>query len=193
MKKLLSIKNLIWLILSFSSTFITTLYSQNYIINSPNSSITVLGTSNVHDWEIKVNTIKGELSLDSSKKINSLSIKIPVISLKSGNGIMDGKTHKALEFEENPIISFQFTGSSSVKFSENETEIILTGNLTIAGETRNISISCMAKITKSGDYQLKGSVPLKMTSFKIKPPTAFFGSMKTGDAVTVKFDVTFKG
>jgi hypothetical protein len=62
----------------------------------------------------------------------------------------------------------------------------------MAGETRKISFKTVCKTTKTGDYQLKGNVPLKMTDFKIKPPTAMLGAMKTGDAVTVKFDVSFK-
>ena len=69
----------------------------------------------------------------------------------------------------------------------------MTGNLTMNGQTKKISFKSTGKITKSGDYQLKATVPLKMTDYKIKPPTAFLGTMKTGDAVTVKFDVTFKG
>jgi hypothetical protein len=69
----------------------------------------------------------------------------------------------------------------------------LTGNLSFSGQTRKISIKTIGKITKSRDYQLKGSVPLKMTDYKMKPPTAMLGTMKTGDAVTVEFDVTFKG
>jgi len=63
----------------------------------------------------------------------------------------------------------------------------------MAGETKKISFKSIVKITTAGDYHLKGSASLKMTDFKMIPPTAFFGSMKTGDAVTVKFDVTFKG
>lgn len=106
---------------------------------------------------------------------------------------MDGKTYDAFEYKENPTISFQLTDASPVKLTENEAEITLIGNLTIAGETRSISFKALVKINKSGDYQLKGAVPLKMTTFKIKPPTAFFGTMKTGDAVNVKFDITFKG
>jgi len=32
-----------------------------------------------------------------------------------------------------------------------------------------------------------------MTDFKMKPPTAMLGVMKVGDAITLKYDVTFEG
>lgn len=106
---------------------------------------------------------------------------------------MDDKTYEAFDSKKNPYIVFQLTEASQSKLTDNDTEVTLTGNLTFAGATRKISIKTLGKITKSGDYQLKGSVPLKMTDFKMKPPTAMLGAMKTGDGVTVKFDVTFKG
>ncbi len=157
------------------------------------ASINVHGTSNVHDWDMKATNITGELGLNGYKQINAILIKIEVKSLKSGNGIMDGKTYDAFDFKKNPYIVFQLTEISQSKLSDNDSEITLTGNLSFAGAIRKISIKTVGKITKSGDYQLKGSVPLKMTDFKMKPPTAMLGTMKTGDAVTIKFDVTFKG
>ena len=157
------------------------------------ASINVHGTSNVHDWDMKPTKVTGELGLNGSKQINALLIKIEVKSLKSGNGIMDGKTYDAFDYKKNPYVVFQLIEMTQSKLSDNDSEIILNGNLSFAGATRKISIKTIGKITKSGDYQLKGSVPLKMTDFKMTPPTAMFGTMKTGDAVTIKFDVTFKG
>jgi polyisoprenoid-binding protein YceI len=167
--------------------------AQTSPIISQSALINVHGTSNVHDWDMKPTKVTGELGVNSSKQISAIAIKIEVKSLKSGNGIMDGKTYDAFDYKKNPYITFLLTDASQAKLTENDTEITLTGNLTFYGQTRKISIKSICKITKSGDYQLKGSVPLKMTDFKMKPPTAMMGTMKTGDAVTVKFDVTFKG
>lgn len=184
----------------FMILFISVIFSvtsnvtaQNYNIIPSAASINVHGTSNVHDWDMKPTKVTGDIGINGSKQINSITIKIEVKTLKSGNGIMDGKTYDAFEYKKNPYIVFQLTETPQVKLTENDSEITLTGNLTMNGQTRKISIKSSGKITKSGDYQLKGSVPLKMTDFKMKPPTAMLGTMKTGDAVTVKFDVSFKG
>lgn len=167
--------------------------AQNFSVVPQTAAINVHGTSNVHDWDMKPSKITGDLELNSSKQINKVNLKIEVKSLKSGNGIMDSKTYDAFDYKKNPYIIFELTEATPTKITENDTEITLTGNLTFAGATKKISIKTLGKLTKSGDYQLKGSVPLKMTDFKMKPPTAMLGTMKTGDAVTVKFDLTFKG
>jgi len=186
-------KKFIALCISIMFFSISAVNAQNFNVIPQSSTANIHGTSNLHDWDMKVTKINSELGLNSSKQINALIVKIPVISLKSGKGIMDGKTYDAFDAKKNPNIVFQLTEVSPVKVTDKDSEITLTGNLTMAGETKKISFKSTVKITTAGDYQLKGSVSLKMTDFKMIPPTAFFGSMKTGDAVTVKFDVTFKG
>jgi polyisoprenoid-binding protein YceI len=186
-------RNILMLIISTIFSISNTAKAQNAIIIPQSASINVHGTSNVHDWDMKPTKITGELGLNASKQIYAITIKIEVSSLKSGNGIMDGKTYDAFDSKKNPYIVFQLTEVSQAKLTDTDTEVTLTGNLTMAGATRKISFKTIGKITKTGDYQLKGSVPLKITDFKMKPPTAMFGTMKTGDAVTVKFDVSFKG
>jgi hypothetical protein len=186
-------KSLTVLVLSVLFSISSVSIAQNFPLISQAAVINVHGTSNVHDWDMKPTTVAGELGLNDARQISSIAIKIEVKSLKSGNGIMDGKTHDAFNYKVNPYIVFVLTDASQAKLTVNDTEIILTGNLSFSGQTRKISIKTIGKITKSRDYQLKGSVPLKMTDYKMKPPTAMLGTMKTGDAVTVEFDVTFKG
>ncbi|WP_290866304.1 YceI family protein [Flavobacterium sp.] len=181
------------LIVSILFSIPSVVKAQTFSIVPQTASINVHGTSNVHDWNMKPTKVTGELGLNSTKQISAITIKVEVKSLKSGNGIMDGKTYDAFDYKKNPYIVFQLTDASQAKLTENDTEVTLTGNLSFAGATRKISIKAIGKITKSGEYQLKGTVPLKMTDFKMSPPTAMLGTMKTGDAVTVKFDVTFKG
>jgi polyisoprenoid-binding protein YceI len=172
---------------------IGTIKAQTLTIIPQSAAINIHGTSNLHDWDMKVTKVTGDLVVNSSKQITALVVKIPVTSIKSGKGIMDNKTYDAFDAPKNPNIVFQLIEASAVKITDKDAEITATGNLTMAGETRKISFKIIGKTTKTGDYQLKGSVPLKMTDFKMKPPTAMMGAMKTGDGVTIKFDVTFKG
>ncbi len=186
-------KYYIGLFISIMFFTVSNLNAQNSSIIPLSSVINVHGTSNVHDWDMKPNKINGDLGVTASKQISTLLIKLEAKSLKSGNGIMDGKTYDAFDYKKNPNIIFQLTEASTVKLSNQDGEVTLTGNLTMAGQTKKINIKAICKITKTGDYQIKGSVPLKMTDYGMKPPTAMLGTMKTGDAVTIKFDVTFKG
>ncbi|NDP27321.1 MAG: YceI family protein [Flavobacterium sp.] len=191
MKKSQISRTFMILILSVIFSIPSIITAQNFIVD-PSSSMTVFGTSNLHDWQSKTTKISGELGINSTKNINVLTIKVPVTSLKSGKGLMDQKTSDAFEAKKFPNIVFQLTDVVFTKLTEKDSEVTLTGNLTMHGESKKFSIKSIAKITKTGDYQFRGSVPLKMTEFKMKPPTALLGSIKTGDVVNVKYDVTFK-
>ncbi|HEY6144476.1 MAG TPA: YceI family protein [Flavobacterium sp.] len=186
-------KSFMMLLVSLLFSITSVINAQNAAPVAQNSSIIVHGTSTIHEWDMKTTKFTGDLGVNAAKQINSAILKVEVKSLKSGKDGMDDKAYDAFDAKKNAYISFHLTEVTPVKLSESDTEITLTGNLTMAGVTRKISFKTIAKITKSGDYQLKGNLPLKMTDFKMKPPTAMLGTIKSGDAVVLKFDVSFKG
>jgi polyisoprenoid-binding protein YceI len=185
-------KYAMWLFVSIMFTTASVVKAQTLRIVPQSSTVTIFGTSTIHDWESKVEQPNGELILSNSKQIQSLVVKIPVRSIKSGKGLMDTKTYDAFNADQNPLIVFQLTEATPLRITGKDIEATLTGNLTMAGVTKRISFKTTGKIIGEGVYQFKGSVPLKMTEFKMKPPTAMLGTMKTGDAITIKFEVTVK-
>ena len=60
----------------------------------------------------------------------------------------------------------------------------------MAGATRPIELQAKYKVLPSGELQVTVSKALKMTDFKMEPPTAMMGTIKVGDEVTVNFDAT---
>ena len=167
-------------------------YAQSLKINPKTSTMTIYGTTNVHDFKTKVEQIKGELVVSSSKKVQSLNIEIPVRSIKSGEKLMDNKTYEAFKDGKYPTISFQLVDVASLQITGDDINVIVNGNLTIAGVTKRISFKTTGKTLKPGAYEFKGSIPLKMTDFKMKPPTAMLGVMKVGDAITLKYDINLE-
>jgi polyisoprenoid-binding protein YceI len=174
----------------------STVQAQTYKMVPKISVVKILGTSSVHNWESSTDQINGDMVLatdgKSGKQIQSLVVKVPVKSIKSGKGLMDSKTYDAFESDKNPLITFQMTEISSVKLIGKDVETTVAGNLTMAGNTKKITIKSTGKVLADGSFQFKGSVPLKLSEFKMKSPTAMMGMLKTGDAVTINFDVTFK-
>ncbi|HPX05794.1 MAG TPA: YceI family protein, partial [Tenuifilaceae bacterium] len=71
-------------------------------------------------------------------------------------------------------------------------KVSTTGTLTISGVTQNVTINATGKLLPNGAIEFTGEKALKMTSFKVEPPTAMFGAMKTGDEVTIDFKVVIK-
>jgi len=163
--------------------------AQSFRINSKLSSMTIYGTTNVHNFKSKVEQIKGELVVDNSKKIQSLNVEIPVHSIKSGEKGMDNKTYEAFNDKKYPTISFQLIEVTSLQIKGDDINATVTGNLTMAGSTKRISFKTSGKNTKPGAYEFKGSIALKMTDYKMKPPTAMLGVMKVGDAITLQYDI----
>jgi len=189
-------KNVKWILVGLVFLTISVAQAQTYKIVPKISSLKIEGTSSVHEWESTSDQVFGDMILVSDakngKQIQSLVVKIPVKSIKSGKGIMDSKTYDAFDNDKNPLITFQLTDVAPLKFSGKDGEAMVSGNLNMAGFTKKINIKSSGKTLSDGSFQFKGSVPLKMSDFKMKPPTAMMGVLKTGDAVTIKFDVTFK-
>jgi polyisoprenoid-binding protein YceI len=157
----------------------------------PNSSsITINGTSNLHDWKSKAELVNGELVLSGTDQVKSLRLDIPVKSIKSGERLMDSKTYETFDANKHPNIAFRLTDVSTLQINGENVNVVFNGNLTMAGTTRKVAIKATGKNTKSGTYVFNGNVALKMTDFQMKPPTAILGALKVGDGIRLDFDIT---
>ena len=157
-----------------------------------NSTMTIEGTSNIHDWVANVEDINGDVKFsfsdDGMINIEACKIKIDVKSIKSTKGnTMDKKIYKALKSESNPSISFSMNSLNSIRKNSNGFEANVSGNLTVAGTTKTISIDILGTELITGGYEITGKKDLKMTSFNVEPPTALLGALTTGDDVTIEF------
>jgi polyisoprenoid-binding protein YceI len=178
--------------LSFAMVSCFALNAQVLKINPKSFSMTIFGTTNVHDFKSQVTQAKGEAVVNAGKELQSLIIEIPVRSIKSGEKLMDTKTYETFDVDKNPNITFKLTDVNSLHVDGNQVNVTLSGNLTMAGVTRKISLKSNGNSSKPGVYEFVGSVALKMTDFKMSPPTAMMGLMKVGDSITLKFDVSFE-
>jgi len=170
----------------------TNIQAQSLKLNPKTFSMTISGTTNVHNFDSKVTQASGELVI-SDKKAQSLVIEIPVKGIKSNEGLMDKKTYEAFSADKNPTITFHSTEVNNLVVTDNDINVTVTGNMTIAGVTRKVTLTATGKIIKPGVYEFKGTIPVKLTDYKMKPPTAMLGIMKVGDDVKLKYTVTFEG
>jgi polyisoprenoid-binding protein YceI len=177
------IKVLALLLIAMSSLAQTT-YKQS---GTPN--ITIAGTSTMHDWtmtstESSYNAVFDVNADGTPSQLKTVSVTIPAESLKSGKGAMDKNAYKALKTEQHKQITFQLTSS---KIAGNK--ITCNGNLTISGNTKPVEVDVTYEV-KNGMMVFKGSKKIKMTDYKVEPPSFMFGSVTTGDEITVSFEVT---
>lgn len=171
--------------------FAQTATAQNFKLDKNNSSLMVLGTSNVHDWEIKAENQEGTLVLNSDQGIKNLQIIIEAEGLKSGKSGMDKNTYKALNTKTHKNIEFKYTSTTATeKNGSGSYKLTIQGELKINGVSKVVPISFDVNISDN-QVTLNGKKTIKMTEFEVEPPTALLGTIKTGDEVTISFNSKF--
>ncbi|MBO6795324.1 MAG: YceI family protein [Balneolaceae bacterium] len=162
-------------------------YTQNnYTLDKSQSTVSILGTSTVHDWESVVEDFSVVVAISSSEdqpiNIQSFSFMAQVKSIESGKRIMNRKTMSALNEKDHPQITFTLVGPESITAES----VTATGLLSIAGQENEVAVSATYSLNDKS-FQLTGSKAILMSDFGIEPPTAMMGTMKTGDEVTIEF------
>jgi len=149
------------------------------------SKMAIAGTSTLHDWESVVEDFKATCTTKDGD-IVAASFEAKVESIKSGTRAMDQNTYKAMKSDQFPTISFT---STSVKSEENQLDV--SGQLTIAGKTKTIQMKLNREKWSEESLTVIGSYTLKMSEYGIDPPRAMLGTIRTGDEVTISFNIIF--
>ena len=162
---------------------------------APDSKLWVEGGSNLHGWSCKASSIDAMIDVDeaflksaSPTQLKKVQVKVPVRNLKCGHGGMDGNLYKALKADESPDISYTL-GSFDVVPAGDAFTVKSVGTLKIAGTEKTVNMDVSATKLADGSIRADGEVPLLMTDFGVKPPTAMFGTLRTDNKVTVKFSL----
>jgi polyisoprenoid-binding protein YceI len=165
------------------------------------SKLWIDGTSNLHDWSCKADKIEANVDLDKAaaaqldaappKALKRVEVKVAVKALKCGHGAMDNNLYKALSADATPDVTYILATFDAAPGATSDTFTLKTvGSLNIAGKENQLSMDVVATRMPDGTVIAKGTVPIKMTDYGIKPPTALFGRLKTGDEVKVSFELS---
>ena len=156
-------------------------------------NLLVSGTSTLHDWDMK--EAKGEcnavFTLNAAGQltgITSLSFVAPAEGLKSEHSGMDRNAYKALKTEANPNITYTLTSATVGA----DGAIKCQGKLTIAGFTQNTDLVANYKINADKSITVTGKKNISMKDFKMEPPTFMMGTIKTGNDIVLKFDISLR-
>lgn len=179
------------LLVSFSSN------AQSRYQSAGGVKITIEGTSNIHDWDMKSEkgTCSGVFNVGTNGVITGLSalnFSVPAESLKSDHDGMDKNTYKALNTSKFASISFT-AGPATIKPASNSGHILTAnGKLTIAGVSKDVILTATGVVNADKSITYTGSYTLKMTDYNVDPPKAMFGTIKTGNSIVVKFNLVLK-
>ena len=186
------------------------------------SQLVLEGSSNVTDWRCHGTTVDGRMEVAAPlTRINSIidhiedgnivmlmkapgaerfpqpefQLSIPVATLRCGNRQMERDMYRALRAEAFPAIEFRFTellGGVNHDIDAGTYHAKIAGVLSLAGVTRTISVDVEAKRIARDRFRLHARLPLRMTDFRITPPTALFGMVKARDGLVVQFDLVLQ-
>ncbi|AFD08219.1 hypothetical protein Solca_3208 [Solitalea canadensis DSM 3403] len=169
-------------------------------ISASESKVMVKGTSTLHDWRCKVEQLSGELQAEKSgttlKSIKAMQMQMVVKSMKSlkedgkyYDSGMDKNVYKSLNADKYPQIVFNLKKVNSISTTGDVNAI---AQVTIAGVAKDIVVTGNAKVLGNGAVKITGKKEMKMTDFSITPPKAMLGAIKTGDDISIEFDVVYK-
>ena len=158
--------------------------------------VTIAGSSNIHEYTASTTTVRvTRVKIDAAIPavafwndvvkpgvLEGFEIAIPAASLSSPKAGLDKNMHKALKVEQFPDITFRLSRIEGTPEAP-----IAVGKLRITGVEREVAL--MLKTQRRGAaLVVTGSLPLLMTDYGIKPPTAMLGMLTTDPKVTVSFE-----
>ena len=145
------------------------------------STTKVEGSSTIHDWSMVSSIVSGSIECDAKFPESALTdasaakpvvqVTVPVRSLKSGNKKMDSVMQENMREPEFKKIEYRLIelkpksaagATGSLKFDA-------IGALTIVGATVTNTMPVTIEKT-DGKLKITGSIPIKFTEYKMKPP-----------------------
>jgi len=163
---------------------------------SADVNIKVLGSSNIHDWTMTSTALESQGNFKFSegqlKEVTAFSFSLNAKSLKSDHQSMDNRTYKTINADQFPKIIYRLSSATITSVQKNKFLIKTTGELTIAGTTQTITMNVTAVVNADNSLTCTGSEKLKLTDYKIEPPSFMLGAMKVTNDLTIQFNLTYK-
>lgn len=189
-----------FVLLAFAFTSFSFVPPIRYVINEQ-SAVYLEGSTNINRFAC--NSLQGfspatiDMQTDEnnySLQFRNASIELAVQRMDCGNKGMNRDMQKALQSDQYPTIQIELkevemdTASRGIKASQ-WTSILAHTRITIAGNSRPISINLYGIALEPNQYQFKGSKSLRMTDFGIDPPNALLGLVQVDDIISIHFDL----
>lgn len=172
----------------------------------PGNKMRIEGTSTIHAWNAESTFVGGRLELDPAfpadpankdlkpGKLNAnANVSILIRTFKCSSGAaMDTIMQETMDAKTYPKIEYKLKELTFKEFKDDAMVCDATGDLTLHGQTKPISMPVMIRRPDAKTVKVSGTVDTKMTDFGLTPPApkVALGLIKTGDEVKLIFDWT---
>jgi len=167
------------------------------------SRVRLEGDSTLHPFWSQTSSFTAILTVDADSataaavaaavaagKPASMTVSIPVASLKSEHAGLDKNLRKALSADKHADIVYTMERYEASPLKEGHA-LAVNGALTITDATAPAVLKATATVAGSA-FVVEGEHILRMTDFGIKPPTMMLGAVKTADRIVVKYRLEFE-
>jgi len=162
----------------------------------PGSYVTVTGTSTLHDWEMKSESVNSEVVFNINdsggpESLESVMFRLSKKTLRSDKSGLERRAYDAMNANRHPEIVFRTNGSGSLQKRGDRYQVNSRGELTVAGVTRQVSVDAICINGDDERLVCSGSTRLKMSDFNIDPPVMMLGALRTGDEITISYNIIY--
>lgn len=125
----------------------------------------------------------------------TVTLKVPVASLRSGRRAMERDMREALRAEAHPHVTYALERIVKADWFHDEEadalsfELTTRGELSLAGVQRPIEMNVRIEPIADKRFRVIGRRAFHMSDFNIEPPTALFGLIRADERVKVVFDL----
>ncbi len=158
------------------------------------SKVSVTGTSTLHNWSENLkkfeSSFQGNESANQTFLVKDVQFTAQVGNLESESSLMSDKTFTALKKDKYPVITFVSVQETTMSLSGDQFSGKISGKLTIAGTSHQVQIPIKGSL-ENDTISVSGVYPISMSDYNMKPPTALFGTIKSGNEVEVHFNLKF--
>jgi polyisoprenoid-binding protein YceI len=122
--------------------------------------------------------------------VRSALVTVPVRMLKCGDRHMEAHMYTALKAPKEGAPTFIVADLDGLPITDGTIRTLeVSGRLTIAGVERPIRINVLGDKLPDGTLRARGTLPILMTDFGIKPPRPWGGILKTANKVLIQFEI----
>jgi polyisoprenoid-binding protein YceI len=136
--------------------------------------------------------VSGTMTVEGGE-VAAVDVEVDMTTLQSDNGQRDGQlATRGIEYERFPTATFTLTSPLPLPDAADGAWSVstrATGDLTIHGVTREVTVSLDAEVT-DGSAAVVGQAPVRLADFGIEAPTGF-RVLSIDDDATFEFQIFF--
>lgn len=152
------------------------------------------GSSNVRDWTCRATAMEATIEVSDADRgavgvVNGVSVKVPVRMLKCGDRHMEQHMYSALKSTDaQPGYIYASIDQIPQSVTTGQ-KTVAEAKLTIAGVENTVKMTVTSDLMPDGTRRARGTVPMRMTDFGIKPPRPWGGLLRCDDDVLIQFEI----